>query len=338
MAALPGTTVDDSWLLSAAAALAEHPPNIHNMIKNKDTSNEGIYEFTFFMNAFPLSVIIDNRLPLTAQELPINAQLTSDDAQWMVLLEKAFAKISVNYANLNRGHVQEALRMLTGRPVITYQLKELNSTQVFAMVAERSRRNETVVAECGPAKYGLVRGQTYTVIAAISIEGDGRAPRNMIKLRNPLFKGTYTGPWHEDDGRWTNAYKVAAGYTQAEDNFFFMPLDAFTETFRELTVVESENLAIAQSKTKSTGQKFSYSFQNPANQSEAIITLDYLTPRMYPAGCERPDVQYSISLKDADGDVVEKGSVSLQYSYGYVKVQDLPKGVYELEILNLADP
>jgi len=206
------------------------------------------------------------------------------------------------------------------------------------MVAERSRRNETVVAQCGHAKYGLVRGQAYTVIAAISIEGDGRAPRNMIKLRNPLFKGTYTGPWHEDDGRWTNAYKVAAGYTKAEDNFFFMPLDDFTQIFRELTVVESANLAVAQSKTKSTGQKFSYSFQNPANQSEAIITLDYRTPRMYPAGCEKPDVQYTIALKDADGYVIEKGSVSLQYSYGYVQIQNLPKGVYQLEVLNLADP
>lgn len=97
-------------------------------------------------------------------------------------------------------------------------------------------------------------------------------------------------------------------------------------------------MAITQTKTKSTGQKFSYSIQSPANQSEAIIALDYLTPRMYPAGCEKPDVKYSISLKDADGDVLEKGSVSLQYSYGYIQIQHLPKGVYELEILNLASP
>jgi len=99
MAARPGNTVDNSWFLSAAAALAEHPENIHKMIKNKDTSKEGIYEFTFFINAMPLSVVIDNRLPLTGEELPINAQLTADNAQWMVLLEKAFAKINVNYAN-----------------------------------------------------------------------------------------------------------------------------------------------------------------------------------------------------------------------------------------------
>jgi len=122
-------------------------------------------------------------------------------------------------------------------PVITHDLREHNLTEIFALVAERSRQNETVVAQCEHARYGLVRGHVYTVIAAISIEGDGRAPRKMIKLRNPLHKERYAGPWHEDDGRWTNAYKVAAGYTQAQDNFFFMPLDAFKQMFRELTVV-----------------------------------------------------------------------------------------------------
>ena len=59
---------------------------------------------------------------------------------------------------------------------------------------------------------------------------------------------------------------------------------------------------------------------------------------MYPAGCEKPDVNYAISLKDADGDVLEKGAVSLQYGYGYIQIQHLPKGVYELEIINSANP
>jgi hypothetical protein len=41
----------------------------------------------------------------------------------MLLLEKAFAKINVNYANLNGGYVQEAFRIFTGMPVETNDLK-----------------------------------------------------------------------------------------------------------------------------------------------------------------------------------------------------------------------
>jgi hypothetical protein len=73
MAARPGDALDNSWFLSAAAALAEHPHNIYEMIKNKNTSAEGIYEFNFFVNALPLSVVIDSRIPLTGKERPINA-------------------------------------------------------------------------------------------------------------------------------------------------------------------------------------------------------------------------------------------------------------------------
>jgi hypothetical protein len=105
------------------------------------------------------------------------------------------------------------------------------------MISEKSRQNETMVAKCQHSRYGLVRGHVYTVIAAISIEGDEKKPMEMIKLRNPLHKEIYNGPWHEDDGKWTNAYKVAAGYTKAQDNFFFMPLDAFRQVFGEFIVV-----------------------------------------------------------------------------------------------------
>ena len=43
MAAVPSKHLDDAWLLSSAAALAEHPSYVHSMIKNKKTSKEGVY-------------------------------------------------------------------------------------------------------------------------------------------------------------------------------------------------------------------------------------------------------------------------------------------------------
>jgi len=35
---------------------------------------------------------------------------SEDGAYWLVILEKAFAKLNVNYLNLNGGHASEALR------------------------------------------------------------------------------------------------------------------------------------------------------------------------------------------------------------------------------------
>lgn len=92
--------VDDHWLLSAAAAIAEYPARVQGIFSNQMYSAEGIYELTFYVSGLPNKVVIDDRLPMDANKTPLNAKETKQDALWMVLLEKAFAKLNVNYANL----------------------------------------------------------------------------------------------------------------------------------------------------------------------------------------------------------------------------------------------
>jgi len=43
-----------------------------------------------------------------------------DGAYWLVILEKAFAKLNVNYINLTAGLPGDALRSMTGMPVVEY--------------------------------------------------------------------------------------------------------------------------------------------------------------------------------------------------------------------------
>ena len=53
-------------------------------------------------------------------DLPVNAGPSLGGGWWLPLLEKAYAKMNVNYENLNKARVEnvkEALRALTGMPV-----------------------------------------------------------------------------------------------------------------------------------------------------------------------------------------------------------------------------
>ena len=72
-------------------------------------------------------------------DLPVNAGPSEGSGWWLPLLEKAYAKMNVNYENLNNArieNVKEALRALTGMPVKEFptrrkkfvkQLKELQN-------------------------------------------------------------------------------------------------------------------------------------------------------------------------------------------------------------------
>jgi hypothetical protein len=47
--------------------------------------------------------------------------MSENDAWWNVILEKAFAKLNVNYLHLNGGVQTQALRSLTGMPIAQYK-------------------------------------------------------------------------------------------------------------------------------------------------------------------------------------------------------------------------
>ena len=46
---------------------------------------------------------IDDKLPVDSKNMEINSKMSLNDAWWMPILEKAFAKMNVNYLHLNGG-------------------------------------------------------------------------------------------------------------------------------------------------------------------------------------------------------------------------------------------
>ena len=64
--------------------------------------------------------------------VPINSSgYPYNNALWLVMLEKAYAKFNVNYANLNMRYSMEAIRDLTGKPVLSFMLEGHTDDEVF---------------------------------------------------------------------------------------------------------------------------------------------------------------------------------------------------------------
>lgn len=82
---------------------------------------EGIFPIKFFYKGGPIIVTIDDQIPVMSNGYPVNARPGPNGGWWVVLLEKAYAKMNINYANLEGGMQYEAMRALTGQPVMLYQ-------------------------------------------------------------------------------------------------------------------------------------------------------------------------------------------------------------------------
>ena len=110
----------DNWFLGAAAALAEHPERVKSLFSTTNYAHEGIFESYFYVKGYKTAVVFDDRLAVLTNGKPVNSRQSESSAWWLVLLEKGYAKLNVNYLNLRGGYLQEAFRALTGMPVLTF--------------------------------------------------------------------------------------------------------------------------------------------------------------------------------------------------------------------------
>jgi calpain-15 len=112
--------ISDCYFLSSLTNLCKFPELILNLFKTKDINHEGCYEIYFFIDGIKQIVIIDDYLPIFKKtKKPCFAQPIRNGI-WVMLLEKAWAKINGGYANIIKGLPCEAFEFLTGMGSLSY--------------------------------------------------------------------------------------------------------------------------------------------------------------------------------------------------------------------------
>jgi len=118
-------SLQNNYLISAITALSEYPNGINNFFVSKESSQLGVYSIKFTMNGEPVTIIIDDYIP-TSDDIPI----FSRGKAWVMLVEKAWAKMRGSYKNMGEGEIYETLRDLTSAPSYVYDLSS-NTDHLF---------------------------------------------------------------------------------------------------------------------------------------------------------------------------------------------------------------
>ena len=145
----------------------------------------------------------------------------------MPLLEKAYAKLDVNYDRIVGGWGKEGLRTLTGYPTINIWLNDEMSIDMLEPVHKYfSEKNYPQTFACcrtaaglsdrdggvEEGLMGLIPGHAYTLLDVRDLYGDaGNKEHTLIKIRNPWNTDTWNGPWRDDDPNWTDSYLEQVG-------------------------------------------------------------------------------------------------------------------------------
>ena len=105
------------WLLAAIGAIAEaHPEIIRSLFLTNFVEPCGIYRIRLYDVRYErwTTVVIDDRIPMTDDGMHPRFSRPNGPELWVLLLEKAFAKLWGAYGYLEGGHVILALQSFTG--------------------------------------------------------------------------------------------------------------------------------------------------------------------------------------------------------------------------------
>lgn len=235
----------DCYFLSAVSALAEREKRVRAIFVTKEANDAGCYVVQVYVSGCLQTVVLDDAVPCRrASKVPAFTRSLGNEL-WVLLLEKAWAKVNENYENVEAGDAVEALSFLTGAPSITIktdskELFESNWKEIlkaihkkYIMCASAGCNKETTVKDFKSA--GLSCNHTYSLLSAMEIIHKGSKVQ-LLKLRDPWATQNWTGNWSKNSSLWTKELKQQLNYTPEDRGIFFMEYKDYIKYFRSTVI------------------------------------------------------------------------------------------------------
>lgn len=262
----------DCWLMCALAAVAEFPELVQKCFPHRANLAEvdrnsprapDVYRVRICHGGLWVDVTLDDYFPCNpATRLPRFSRANGAEL-WVLLLEKALAKVNGGYFRLRAGLTVEGLMDITGLPTFMMQFKHPAFKKALAdgsafkhlLVADRNKaiacastpgedtftEGRSARSTQPPRTGGLVPGHAYSLVSAVQVEGC-----QLVRLRNPWGEFEWQGAWSDGDRRWTPRMKRAVADVvgcavdelglDSNDGTFWMNFEDFVAHFRSFSM------------------------------------------------------------------------------------------------------
>lgn len=166
----------DCWFCCALSAVAEFPPMVQKLFPYKDVNEAGVCKMRLCKNGEWVDVVMDDYFPCYPRQGPVFAKNQGDE-MWVLLAEKAYAKVHGSYNALRGGCPSDALADLTGCPVDYFNFKDeevaaaIESGEFWPRVLEMGSQENLMAA-------GSMGKDTFTELGTDPDNDAGVVPGN----------------------------------------------------------------------------------------------------------------------------------------------------------------
>jgi len=238
-------SLGNCYFLSALAALTEFPNLITKIFKSKETSEIGLYEVALFIDGEWQIVIVDDYIPYDKETETFAFTQPNGIELWVLILEKAWAKINGGYLNIIGGIPSEPLTALTGFSVRTVKTDEISIEKLWKIINKSDKQDFVMccnsrVLDPNDKTYSesIVTQHAYTLISAKQVEYKGEKIR-LFKIRNPWGNKEWDGDWSDKSEKWNDElidlFDVKGSLGVDDGTFLMTPAD-FVRYFDSINI------------------------------------------------------------------------------------------------------
>ena len=243
----------DCYFLSSISALTEFPKLISRLFYFKEKSEENCYGIFLRINGIWQLILVDDFFPVypsyNNKSFNIVFSSTNSNEIWIMLLEKAWAKVNGNYSRIISGQPIEALDILTDAYSYQINLKNIKNDKFekekllnkiknfkqkgFIMTAGTYDNNNLSLEEVG-----LISSHAYSLlnIREIYTKNDGIV--NLLFLRNPWGNTEWSRDWSDKSNKWTDSLRRQCNVEIKDDGSFYMSYEDFLIYFETISICE----------------------------------------------------------------------------------------------------
>lgn len=227
-----------SYFLACLSCIGEFPSRILGTFNIKDSNKYGVYSVKFYVSGVPTEIVVDDLFPCDAEnpDKPLFSNPKGKEL-WVLILEKAWAKLFKQYTIAEHGDSEWAFQYLNPAPATTYYNKEFEEVDDMFEILEQADKKKWMISCFSGSKEeklnekGLLQKHTYALLDVYEYNGV-----RLLKLRNPWGKMEFKGNYSEKSEKWTTELKRKVGFAQAEDGMFFMTDDEFKNYFKGFSI------------------------------------------------------------------------------------------------------
>ena len=228
----------DCYFLSAVAALCKYPKLVEKLFYVKQKSEEHCYGCYYRINGIWQLVLIDDYIPCYGN-YGLNFAFTSTHGNelWVILLEKAWAKLNGNYAKAIGGEPHEVFDVITDAWSEKLVVRSDNTEEIWNKLLDAEKKGYLMTAGTSGDTYhlpieqvGLVPGHAYTILGVKELN-TGKGKVRLVHIRNPWGNTEWSGDWSDKSSKWTNELRQQVGVQNKNDGSFWMAYDDFLKFY-----------------------------------------------------------------------------------------------------------